>query len=322
MNGDNIARAFPESPAVRLAYNPGPCQTYKPFVNPDAPALLVSYVYLDGFLKHREKYCFRDWVLDSGAFSAHNSGTAISLQAYIDTAKRLLETDGKLTEVFALDVIGDEKASLRNCEEMWRQGIEAIPTYHRGSPEAALKYLAENYPKIALGGVAMLRGDAKMNWAKQCFARVWPKKIHGFGFGAESQVLGLPWHSVDATNWEIGPCAFGQWKKFGKMSVRGSNQNLRSQVEHYLEMEKKARVRWKKEMAQLAAIDAPVVRRAAQQNANAQIKRSGLIAPAGRLAQTTSGHDAAKQAALAPQKCALPITLKAAELLHLSRPST
>lgn len=267
----------------------------------DAPALLVSYVYLDGFLKHREKYCFRDWVLDSGAFSAHNSGTKISLQAYIDTAKRLLETDGKLTEVFALDVIGDDKASLRNCEEMWKQGIPAIPTYHRGSPEAALKYLAANYPKIALGGVAMLRGDAKMKWANQCFSRVWPKKIHGFGFGTESQVLGLPWHSVDATNWEIGPCAFGQWKKFGKMSVRGSNQNLRSQVEHYLEMEKKARVRWKKEMAQLEAMDGPTVRLAAQNNGEAQLHRSGLLSPVVRLAQTTSGHDAAKQAALAPK---------------------
>lgn len=248
----------------------------------DAPALLVSYVYLDGFLKHREKYCFRDWVLDSGAFSAHNSGTAISLQAYIDTAKRLLETDGKLTEVFALDVIGDDKASLRNCEEMWKQGIPAIPTYHRGSPEAALKYLAANYPKIALGGVAMLRGDAKMKWANQCFARVWPKKIHGFGFGTESQVLGLPWHSVDATNWEIGPCAFGQWKKFGKMSVRGSNQNLRSQVEHYLEMEKKARVRWKKEMAQLESVTPTV--RLALQGANRPQVFEQAFAPTVRLA--------------------------------------
>ena len=302
----NATLCIPESPAVRLATvvshgNLSPENTEKNLRDwKDAPALLVSYVYLDGFLKHREKYCFRDWVLDSGAFSAHNSGTTISLQAYIDTAKRLLETDGKLTEVFALDVIGNAKASLRNCEEMWRQGIEAIPTYHRGSPEADLKHIAKDYPKIALGGVAMLRGDAKMNWAKQCFARVWPKKIHGFGFGAESQVLGLPWHSVDATNWEIGPCAFGQWKKFGKMSVRGSNQNLRSQVEHYLEMEKKSRVRWKKEMAQLAAMDAPVVRLAAQQDTNAQVKRSGLLAPTVRLAQTTSGHDAAKQAALAP----------------------
>lgn len=300
MSSTNLSRAFPEPdcmPAVRLAYNPGPCQTYKPFsVNQNTPALLVSYVYLDGFLKHREKYCFRDWVLDSGAFSAHNSGTAISLQSYIDTAKRLLETDGKLTEVFALDVIGNGKASLRNCEEMWRQGIPAIPTYHRGSPETELKYLAENYPKIALGGVAMLRGDAKMKWAGQCFARVWPKKIHGFGFGTESQVLGLPWHSVDATNWEIGPCAFGQWKKFGKMSVRGSNQNLRSQVEHYLEMEKKARVRWKKEMAQLEAMDAHVVRLASGLSLTLESGKQRVASAFGNNLH----RDEAKRAALTP----------------------
>jgi len=267
MSSTNLSRAFPEMPAVRLAYNPGPCQTYKPFENPDAPALLVSYVYLDGFLKHRAKYCFRDWVLDSGAFSAHNSGKVINLQAYIDTAKRLIETDGKLVEVFALDVIGDAKASLVNCEEMWRQGVEAIPTFHEGEPQEFLKHIAENYPKIAIGGVAHRRGLGKMKFANQVFARVWPKKIHGFGFGTDADILALPWHSVDATNWEIGPCAFGQWKKFGKMSVRGSNQNLRSQVEWYLDLERRARVRWKKEMAQLEAMEFPVVRRAAQQAA-------------------------------------------------------
>ena len=50
--------------------------------NPNAPALLVSYVYLEPFLKNQHRYCYRDWVLDSGAFSAHNSGTEIKLQDY------------------------------------------------------------------------------------------------------------------------------------------------------------------------------------------------------------------------------------------------
>lgn len=266
---------------VRLAYNPGPVNQYKALEPPtvrlayhnegkrtlstpldnQAPALLVSFVYLPGFLKNRHRYHFRDWVLDSGAFSAHNSGTVIDLQAYIDTAKELLANDPQLTEVFALDVIGDHKASMRNCEEMWKQGVPAIPCFHRGTDWSELVSLAKNYPKIALGGVAMLRGNEKMNFAQQAFARIWPARVHGFGYGSEKQVMGLPWHSVDATNWEAGPCRFGRWQSFGKMSVRGSQQNLRAEVEWYLALERKAQFRWRKEMAKLATLPpAPAVR--------------------------------------------------------------
>ena len=220
------------------------------------PALLVSFVYLEPFLRNQSRYHYRDWVLDSGAFSAHTSGKEIKLADYIATCKRLRESDPTLTEIFALDVIGDARASRRNCEAMWSAGVPAIPTFHRGSPWAELVSLAGEYPKIALGGVAMLRGHEKLNFAKECFARVWPKRIHGFGYGAENQVLALPWHSVDATNWEIGPCAFGRWNSMGgKFSVRGSNQNLRGEVEWYLELERKAQHKWRKTLAVLGQQD-------------------------------------------------------------------
>jgi hypothetical protein len=225
---------------------------------PLPPALLVSYVYLPGFLKNRHRYHYRDWVLDSGAFSAHNSGKEIKLQDYIDTCKKMLAEDQTLTEVFALDVIGDHKASLRNTEEMWRQGVPAIPTFHRGSPWPELKAIAADYPKVALGGVAMLRGDQKLEFAKQAFNLIWPKKIHGLGYGAEQHVMALPWHSVDATSWELGPCRFGRWKHFGALSVRGSNQNLRKEVEWYLELERKAQFRWRREMELLHELDGQV----------------------------------------------------------------
>lgn len=213
------------------------------------PALLVSYVYLAPFLKNRHRYAYRDWVLDSGAFSAHNSGTEIKLQDYIDCCKELRATDPTMTEVFALDVIGDWKASLKNCEEMWRQGVEAIPCYHVGEPETELRAMAKDYPKIALGGCVGYR--QKLKFAEQAFARVWPKAIHGFGFGSEKDIMALPWHSVDATNWEIGPCKFGRWNAFGQMSVRGSKQNLRAEVDWYLDLERRARQKWTGAMKQL-----------------------------------------------------------------------
>jgi hypothetical protein len=254
-----------ESPTVRLAFA-GAIPAIERGLAPregqtdaQAPALLVSYVYLHLFRRNRRYYQFRNWVLDSGAFSAFNSGKEIKLSQYIDDCKRLLgeesEHDNKLVEIFALDVIGDWRATLKNTELMWKAGIEAIPCYHVGEPWEYLLHIARAYPKIALGGVALQRGKKKMEWAMQCFARVWPKKIHGFGFGSEQAIMALPWHSADASTWS-NPCRFGRWKAFDdqQVSVRGSHQNLRLEVEWYLRLEEKARSRWKREMEKLACL--------------------------------------------------------------------
>lgn len=251
---------------VRLAYNPGPINSYKALAPPvrlstsaqddsDRPAILVSYVYLKPFLKYKPTYYYRDWVMDSGAFSAANSGVTIDLQAYIDCCKEMFATDPTLTEVFALDVIEDWRASIKNTEKMWAQGVPAIPTYHAGEPWEVLDAIARDYPKIALGGAVGMKKVAKNVWAGKCFKRVWPKKIHGLGFGSEDSILMVPWHSVDATSWEIGPCRFGRWATYGQMSVRGAAQNLQSEIRFYMAIEDKARARWRREMAKLEAIE-------------------------------------------------------------------
>lgn len=221
------------------------------------PALLVSYVYLPQFLKNRARYFYRDWVMDSGAFSAHNSGKTIVLADYIKTCQQHLASDPKLTEVFGLDVIGDATGvqSLKNCETMWKAGVQAIPTFHVGEPWANLKTMARDYPKIALGGMVGLKAKAKFNFVAECFQRVWPCKMHGFGVGSEDLIMAFPFHSVDATNWEMGPCAFGRWAAYGgeNLSIRGGKHNLRVEVEHYLRIEKRARERWAREMSKLDA---------------------------------------------------------------------
>ncbi len=280
-------------PVVRLAHKEaqgsgtlsGKCGNYVVPRIPQriAPALLVSFFYLKPFLANKHRYVYRDWVMDSGAFSAHNSGAAIDLKEYIEKCLELMATDPTLTEGFALDVIGDWRASLKNCEAMWEAGVPAIPCWHKGEPWDALVGIAKDYPKIAIGGMVGMRVNAKNELAGQCFARVWPKKIHGFGFGSERSALTLPFQSVDATNWEIGPCKFGSWKSIGQASVRGSKQNLRGEVEWYLDLEKRARVKWAKQMQELET-SGPSVRLAAQMASDRQIERSGIAVPTIRLA--------------------------------------
>ena len=205
------------------------------------PALLVSYVYLPQFKRERHRYRIRNWSMDSGAYSAHNSGKTIELEKYTAVCSELLAKDKGLVEVFALDVIGDFEASARNSEWMVSQGVPAIPTFHFGEPEDMLFHYAEKYPKIALGGCVGVPQRTKREWHEQCFARVWPKLIHGLAVGNQSGVLNLPWDSVDASSWERGPTAYGRWRTYGQLSVYGGEQNLAPEVEDILQLEKLSR---------------------------------------------------------------------------------
>lgn len=121
-----------------------------------------------------------------------------------------------------------------------------------GEPWDVLIGLARDYPKVGVGGMARLKGAAKYEFARQCFARVWPKPLHGLGVGTKEMTLHLPWHSVDATNWEIGPCKFGSWKTYGDIRVRGSRHDLRVEIAHYLDIERLARHRWRREIGRAA----------------------------------------------------------------------
>ncbi len=242
--------AFDKGPTVRLAWG-GPCRMLKNTFGPeDCPkaALLVSYHYRATFMRFKDQVHYRDWVLDSGAFSAHNSGKVIDLQEYIDFCLKWQEEDESLTQVFGLDVIGDAEASLKNCEEMERQGVNVTPTFHMGSPWEALEEL-KKYPRIAFGGMVRRPANLKKEWLDQCFARIWPKRIHAFGVASKDILMRFPFHSADASNWEIAPAAFGSWKSFdNQIKTRGVNINLQPEVLRYLELEKQLRNKWAHEM--------------------------------------------------------------------------
>ena len=229
----------------------------------EAPALLVSYYYVEPFLKNREAYRYRDWMMDSGAYSAWNSGITIDLDKYIAFCHRLAAEDTRLSEIIALDVINDGKTpkattakqSLENAIKMKDSGLDVVPVFHYGEDFAILREYCQGFRKVGLSCRFGEQEEQSYRFYDQCFAREWPKKFHSFGWISDSVVFNYPFHSGDSTSWEAGPCAFGNWQKFGKMTVRGSNQDLRSQVYHYLDMEGKARVRWAKEMAQLETVE-------------------------------------------------------------------
>lgn len=240
------------APTIRLSIAGGSRRVAEAlsYKNLPAPSILVSYFYINQFNRFRDRMCVRDWALDSGAFSAKNrrKPVKISLDGYIERCLKLLSEEDKPVEIFSLDDLDSPEQSIRNCEKMREAGVPAIPCYHQGESWEVLQEYSQKYEKIAIGGtVGKGRTGKDYDWIDQVFARVWPKRIHGFGFGSEKQVMTYPFDSVDSTGWEIMPCQFGHWFSMGeqKVSVRGSRQNLRVEVDAYLRLESKARARWK-----------------------------------------------------------------------------
>jgi len=242
---------------VRVVYSGGPFDHTE--IGHYHPAVLTSYAYIRGWQRALESGSaqFRDWVLDSGAYTAFSRGKPVVLQEYIDFVKALSDTPHPPSEVFALDVIGDWRASLANTEEMWRQGIEAIPCYHQGEPWDVAVGMAKDYPKMALGGMVGLTVNAKRDWCQEAFSRIWPARVHGFGLCAEKIMLKCPFESVDSANW-VWPRILGNWKGF---SAKGkwvdlkspSPKDLSCEIRWYIRLERKMQFIWRRELKEVGS---------------------------------------------------------------------
>lgn len=187
------------------------------------------------------------FAVDSGAFTAHRQGKPITLDAYCEFVKGL-NGDPRIKEIYALDVIGDWKASLANTKQMWKQGIEAIPCWHVGEPIDLLKGLARDYPKIAIGGFARRRRHEKMQWLATVFAAVWPCRIHAFGLHSEPMMRAYPLESVDASSW-TSTVQFNSWTSMNRsrFALPGAarHRNVRAEVASYVALSRDLRTWWK-----------------------------------------------------------------------------
>jgi len=151
-------------------------------------------------------------LLDSGAYSAKNSGAEIELPEYIEFVR---EHGWRFKGgVICLDVIGDRKASYENWRIMRDEGVDTMPVFHLqtdrpedDSYEWLERYL-EEADYIAVGAIAKMNLSLKM----QGLDFVWNKyltdnsgkpivKVHGLGITTAKIMLRYPWYSVDSTTW-------------------------------------------------------------------------------------------------------------------------
>lgn len=221
------------------------------------PAVLCSYVYYKTFkpLLQGEVGLVREWVLDSGAFTAKQAGKEIDLQEYIDFCKKLRSSNRPPTAMFALDVIGDWRASLVNTEAMWKAGVEAIPCWHAGEPWEVLVEMCRQYPRIAVGGTVGLHTSERRRIFESVFAKVWPARIHGFGVHTEELLASFPFDSCDSSSWNAGQ-QFGRWKSLPGVTTPWlrTGHKFRQEVEYWMNVERMLEVRWKAQLQQVRGL--------------------------------------------------------------------
>lgn len=175
---------------------------------PDRPRALLSYAYASKVTAEQ----FAEWgdvdvIIDSGAFTAHNSGKPIDHAAYLGW---LGEHAHLIEFAFALDVIGDPLATLDN----YRHGIDVlagtvrlVPTWHIGTSFDVLERYCAEADYVAVGGAVpyyQQQNDLyRLSLRAHEIARANGTRLHGLGMTGRRVMFGLPWASVDSSSWTI-----------------------------------------------------------------------------------------------------------------------
>lgn len=213
--------------------------------------MLVAYPYLNGLRRHLARWSTARMMLDSGAFSAWQSGREVDINAL---ARESMTT--RWTETVGLDVIGSWQGSKQNAIRLKTVGSPAMPVFHVGDPWDLLSFYCANWAKVGLGGMVGA-GDVTA-WLDKVFAYAWPHRFHAFGQTSSALLLRYPFHSADSTTWWT-PAVFasGLQIRGSKVGcVRGcTNETLASgvcySIQSFIDLASRLRMHWRTELVEM-----------------------------------------------------------------------
>ncbi len=136
-------------------------------------------------------------IIDSGAFSAFNSGKPIDLDDYC----RFLDSVQHLRPFSAvqLDVIGDPEATWKNYKLMRKRGYDVLPVFTRGATEEALEAMYALTDYVLVGGMVGRRDN--FSFLKWFSSRVAGRKVHWLGQTDPEAIKAFKPTSVDSSSW-------------------------------------------------------------------------------------------------------------------------
>lgn len=208
-------------------------------------------------------------IVDSGAFSAWNSGRTINLKEYISYAQDFIRRyKDKIPHIFIvnLDVIPGEQGrlpSVKETEDAARQGwenmiafekagITPVHIFHQGENFKWLKQIAARHRYIGISPSNDASTKSKFEWMRAVFGQIKANNMtHGFAVTSKKLMETFPFYSVDSTSW----MAAELWGKpifsrsFDAMNLHSRIKShtayvLRENIKNLLQLEKKYTALW------------------------------------------------------------------------------
>lgn len=171
--------------------------------------LFSYYLHQNIFEKHSDFLTNKDIILDSGAYSAFNSGIEIKIEEYVNFIKK-----HNIEKYINLDVIDDPISSIMNLRYMESEGLSPIPVYHYNTNDPdLLKYYSDNYSYVCIGGTVPIRNKKLIaeNIKKLIIEYEINTKIHLLGYTSFDGMFLLKdlIYSTDSATWVIAS-SFGE----------------------------------------------------------------------------------------------------------------
>lgn len=183
--------------------------------------ILVAFPYFKKsiyeYLQTKDPSTFR-LIVDSGAFTAWNTGKVISLEKYCE----FLKTIPKEWEYYAvqLDVYGNPKETYVNYLKMLEMGFNDImPVFTRGDTVERLEEFYSHTDYIMFGGIAI--GGENRNYVKWFCETNKERKAHWLGFVNVPFMKKYKPYSVDSSS-------MFSTQRWGQLQVYVGNGALRS----------------------------------------------------------------------------------------------
>jgi len=151
-----------------------------------------------------------DWVLDSGAFTAHSKGQPITVEQY---GKFLQALHARRdvphpSRYMTLDVIGNPKGTLTNYAALRKMGFKPEPIFTRGAPLEQLDAYLETADRVAIGNLGNRK--SRLGYLKYLFSqrRALAQRSHLLGVTELDSLLWWKPASVDSSSWAT-PLRYG-----------------------------------------------------------------------------------------------------------------
>lgn len=162
--------------------------------------LLCAYPYFnDGNIKLLSEFDRQSYrlIVDSGAFTAWNTGKVIKFEDYCRFLERIkfLRPDACVQ----LDVVFNPQATHENFLKHRDLGHDVCPVFTRGDAWDYMEQLLDQDEYIFVGGVQ--KGDGAKEFAKFCLERTRHKKVHYLAFIRSDWLTHYKPFSVDSSTW-------------------------------------------------------------------------------------------------------------------------